>query len=169
MRAEPAEAVPGLLDEAELEEPVVDGSAVQDDPDPASVLTPGVVVVGVDVDVVSVLVVVVVEVVSVLWPEVVDDGVVLAGAVVPELVSELEAGQPVVAVPVAGVVVVAAGVVEPASTVESVWVLVRPASTVGAVLVFVTLVAAVAPCLVVVLAACLCVVAAAFFAAGLWR
>jgi hypothetical protein len=65
-------------------------------------------------------------------------------------------------------VVPAAGVVEPTSTVESVWVCVRPASTVGVVLVFESFVAAAAPFLVVVLAACLCAADAAFFAAGLW-
>jgi hypothetical protein len=76
------------------------------------------------------------------------------------------AGQ--VVVPVAAGVVVVAGVVEPASTVESVWVCVRPASTVAVVFGFASFVAVVVPFLANVLAACLCVVdAAAFFAAGL--
>ena len=160
------------LDGSELEDPVDGEPPAQADPDPASVLPPGAVgsvevvvevVVVVVVDVVSVLVGVVVDVVSVLSPVVVEDGVVLVGAVVSELV----AGQPVVAVPVAGAVA-AAGVVEPASTVESVWVWVRPASTIGVVLVFVeSFVATVVPFLAVVLAVCLCAVA--FFAAGLWR
>jgi hypothetical protein len=73
-----------------------------------------------------------------------------------------------VVVPVAAVVVVVAGVVEPASTVESVWVCVRPARTVAVVFGFASLVAVVVPFLAVVLAGCLWIVdAAVFFAAGL--
>jgi hypothetical protein len=85
-------------------------------------------------------------------------------------VPALLAGQVVAAVVGVAPVVDAAGVVEPASTVESVWVWVRPASAVIAGVVFVeSFVAAVVPFLVVVLAACLCAVAGAFFAACLWR
>ena len=132
MRAEPAEPVPELESEPEVElvEPVVDESPAHDEPDPASVLVPGVVSVGVVVVLVvvvvgsvlvvvgSVLVVVVVvgvEVVSVLSSGDEDGVVELAGVVAVLLV----AGHVVVAV-VGVPVVVAAGVVEPASTVESV-------------------------------------------------
>ena len=127
MRAEPAEPVPALESEPEVElvELVVDESPAHEEPEPASVLVPaGVVLVGVVlvvvvvpgsalVDVVVDVVVVVVDVVVSVVSEVVavlgDDAVVVG----------LLAGQVVVpAVPV----VVAAGVVEPASTVESVWV-----------------------------------------------
>jgi hypothetical protein len=173
VRAEPAEPVPELESEPDVElvEPVVDESPAHDEPDPASVLVPGVVSVGVVVVLVvvvgSVLVVVVVvdvEVVSVLSSGDEDGVVELAGVVAVLLV----AGHVVVVA--AGVpVVVAAGVLEPASTVESVWVWVRPASTVGVGLVFESLVATAVPFLAVVLVACgLCVVAAAFFATGLW-
>ena len=178
MRAEPAEPMPELESEPEvaLVEPVVDESPAHDEPDPASVLVPaGAVLVGV----VLVVVVVVVVVPGSVVVDVVVGVVDVVVAVLSEVVAVFgDAAGAVVAVPLAGQVVVpvvpvvvAAGVVEPASTVESVWVCVRPASTVGVVVVFESLVAAAVPFLAAVLAAsCLCVVdAAGFFAAGLWR
>lgn len=159
-----------LVVEPEIElEPEVDESPAHDELVAESELTAGVVDGGVVdvlgselvVSVVEPVVVVVVGVSLLCIGVVVVDGVEVAGAVLSELV----AGQPVV--PLAPVVVVA-GIVEPASTVGSVWVWVRPAGGFGVVLVFgPAFVVATPPCLVGVLAVDLCVVDEALSAAGL--
>jgi len=141
---------------------VVDGSAEHDESGTAAgVVVVGLVVVVVGSELVEVVVVEPVVVVSVLWVDAVVDGVVLADVVVSELV----AGQPVLAL--LGVVV-AAGVVDPASTVESVCVWVRPGGSTGVVLAFVPALVVAVSCLAAVLIAGLCaVVATGFFGAGL--
>lgn len=145
---------------------VVDGSAEHDESGTAAgVVVVGLVVVVVGSELVEVVVVEPVVVVSALWVGVVVGGVVLADVVV----SELLAGQPVLAL--LGVVV-AAGVVDPASTVESVCVWVRPGGSAGVVLAFVTALVVAVACLGAVLTAGLtaglcAVVATGFFGAGL--
>ena len=182
MSADPAADAPEpALDDPEVEVPddevvVVDESPEHDEAGPVSGLAAGVVVAGLVVVVVgSVLVELVVElvvVVSVLWAGVVVVVVVVAGGVAVDgvVLSELVAGQPVLRL--LGVVV-AAGVVDPGSTVESVWVWVRPGgSGAGVILAFVTgLIVAVSflATVLTVLTAGLCAVGAgAFFTAGLW-
>jgi hypothetical protein len=80
--------------------------------------------------------------------------VVGPGAVLAGVLSELVAGQGVV--PVGPVVGVTAAVVDPFSTVESVWVCDRPGSTAGVVLAFVPPLVTSVPCLATDLAAGLC-------------
>lgn len=89
--------------------------------------------------------------------------VVGAGAVPAVVLSELVAGQDVV--PVVGVVV---AVVDPLSTVESVWVCVRPGGTTGVVLVFVPALVVSVTCLATVLPAGLCAVVALALALWAW-
>jgi hypothetical protein len=79
------------------------------------------------------------------------------------VLSELVAGQDVV--PVVGVVV---AVVDPLSTVESVWVCVLPGGTTGVALVFVPALVVSVACLATVLAAGLCAVVASALALALW-
>ena len=80
------------------------------------------------------------------------------------MLSELVAGQGVV--PVVGVVV---AVVDPLSTVESVWVCVRPVGTTGVVLAFVPALVVSVACLATVLPAGLCAaMALALARAALW-